>query len=76
MCIGGEFLCLKSELKEIPVGYSALNQKSDVWYENERKIFEKQGSSKNHYDTNIYFCSLNYKDHVLSMYFSGNCNCL
>uniref|UniRef100_A0A1A9VVY1 Protein SYS1 homolog n=1 Tax=Glossina austeni TaxID=7395 RepID=A0A1A9VVY1_GLOAU len=30
MCIGGEFLCLKSELKEIPVGYSALNQKSDV----------------------------------------------
>ncbi|XP_037944583.1 protein SYS1 homolog [Teleopsis dalmanni] len=30
MCIGGEFLCLKSELKEIPVGYAALNQKSDV----------------------------------------------
>lgn len=40
MCIGGEFLCLKSELKEIPVGYSALNQKSDVWYQtpNERTI--------------------------------------
>ncbi|XP_030374541.1 protein SYS1 homolog [Scaptodrosophila lebanonensis] len=30
MCIGGEFLCLQSELKEIPVGYAALNQKSDV----------------------------------------------
>ncbi|XP_067616133.1 protein SYS1 homolog [Eurosta solidaginis] len=30
MCIGGEFLCLKSELKEIPVGYAALNQKSNV----------------------------------------------
>ncbi|XP_023178794.1 protein SYS1 homolog isoform X2 [Drosophila hydei] len=30
MCIGGEFLCLQSEMKEIPVGYAALNQKSDV----------------------------------------------
>ncbi|KAL5274113.1 SYS1 family protein [Megaselia abdita] len=30
MCIGGEFLCLKSELREIPVGYQALNQKSEV----------------------------------------------
>lgn len=37
MCIGGEFLCLKSELKEIPVGYSALNQKSDVWYQNQNE---------------------------------------
>lgn len=30
MCIGGEFLCLQTEMKEIPVGYAALNQKSDV----------------------------------------------
>ncbi|CAD7092673.1 unnamed protein product [Hermetia illucens] len=30
MCVGGEFLCLKTELKEIPVGYAALNQKADV----------------------------------------------
>lgn len=30
MCVAGEFLCLKTELKEIPVGYTALNQKSDV----------------------------------------------
>lgn len=32
MCVGGEFLCLKTELKEIPVGYAALNQKADVWF--------------------------------------------
>ncbi|EDV94813.1 protein SYS1 homolog [Drosophila grimshawi] len=30
MCIGGEFLCLQTEMREIPVGYAALNQKSDV----------------------------------------------
>lgn len=30
MCVGGEFLCLKIELKEIPVGYSALDTKADL----------------------------------------------
>lgn len=30
MCVCGEFLCLKTELKEIPVGYSALNDKVDL----------------------------------------------
>lgn len=30
MCVGGEFLCLRIELKEIPVGYSALDTKADL----------------------------------------------
>lgn len=30
MCVCGEFLCLKTELREIPVGYSALNNKVDL----------------------------------------------
>ena len=30
MCVAGEFLCLKTELKDIPVGYTALNQKAEV----------------------------------------------
>jgi hypothetical protein len=30
MCVCGEFLCLKTELKEIPVGYQALNNKVDL----------------------------------------------
>lgn len=30
MCVCGEFLCLKAELAEIPVGYQALNQKVDL----------------------------------------------
>lgn len=30
MCVSGEFLCLRTELKEIPVGYSALSSKSDI----------------------------------------------
>ncbi|XP_035897178.1 protein SYS1 homolog [Anopheles maculipalpis] len=30
MCVCSEFLCLKTELKEIPVGYTALNQKVDL----------------------------------------------
>ncbi|KAJ6635501.1 Protein SYS1 like [Pseudolycoriella hygida] len=30
MCAIGEILCLKTELKEIPVGYSALNTKADL----------------------------------------------
>ncbi|EDS29517.1 conserved hypothetical protein [Culex quinquefasciatus] len=30
MCVGGEFLCLKTEMREIPVGYSALNNKVDL----------------------------------------------
>lgn len=29
MCICGEFICLKTELQEIPVGYQALNQRVD-----------------------------------------------
>lgn len=31
MCALGEVLCLKTELKEIPVGYTALNTKADLW---------------------------------------------
>lgn len=30
MCVCGEFLCLRTELKEIPVGYAALNSKADL----------------------------------------------
>lgn len=30
MCVCGEFLCLKMELQEIPVGYSALSTKGDL----------------------------------------------
>lgn len=30
MCVCGEFLCLKTELNDIPVGYSALNQRVDL----------------------------------------------
>lgn len=30
MCVCGEFLCLKTELQEIPVGYQALNQRVDL----------------------------------------------
>lgn len=31
MCICSEFLCLKIELQEIPVGYTPLDQKADLW---------------------------------------------
>lgn len=30
MCVSGEFLCLRTELQEIPVGYAALNTKADL----------------------------------------------
>lgn len=30
MCVFGEFLCLKIELKEIPVGYTPLDTKADL----------------------------------------------
>lgn len=30
MCVSGEFLCLQVELKEIPVGYTPLEQKADL----------------------------------------------
>lgn len=30
MCVAGEFLCLKIEMKEIPVGYTALDTKADL----------------------------------------------
>lgn len=30
MCVCGEFLCLRTELQEIPVGYAALNTKADL----------------------------------------------
>lgn len=30
MCVCGEFLCLRTELQEIPVGYQALNTKADL----------------------------------------------
>lgn len=31
MCVCSEFLCLQIELKEIPVGYTPLDTKADLW---------------------------------------------
>lgn len=31
MCVCSEFLCLRIELKEIPVGYTPLDTKADLW---------------------------------------------
>lgn len=31
MCVFSEFLCLRIELKEIPVGYTPLDTKADLW---------------------------------------------
>lgn len=30
MCVFGEFLCLKIEMREIPVGYQPVDQKADL----------------------------------------------